>query len=115
MESQNIDVITLYLSQQFDWRKLQELLDLWIRKDKSVAVIGDMNVDFLDGKHKLITYMENNGFTQLVKEPTHIQGGLIDHIYINDILMLRKPFHSQQSVTYSDHDKIVLHVPLENK
>ena len=46
---------------------------------------------------------------------THIRGGLIDHIYVNKVLMQKDPFTSQRSVTYSDHDKIVLHIPLENK
>ena len=115
LETKEFDLIFLYLSQKVEWRKLEELFELWIRNERNVAVIGDVNIDFLDGSHKLMAYMKDKGFTQLVKEPTHICGGLIDHIYVNEKLMQRKPFYSQQSVTYSDHDKIVLHVPLENK
>ena len=103
------------MSQGFEWRKIEELFELWIRNERRVAVIGDLNIDFLDGSHKLIAYMKNRGFTQLVQKPTHIHGGLIDHIYVNEVLKEGKPFYSQLSVTYSDHDKIVLHVPLENK
>ena len=113
METENIDMIFLYLSQPFDWKKLEEIFEKWIRKDKAVAVIGDMNIDFLDGRHKLMTYMEKNGFTQLVEKPTHEKGNLLDHIYVNAVLMQKKPFYSQRSCYYSDHDIIVLHVPLE--
>ena len=112
METENIDMIFLYLSQPLNWKKLEEIFEKWIRKDKAVAVIGDMNIDFLDGRHKLMTYMEKNGFTQLVQKPTHEKGNLLDHIYVNAVLMQKKPFYSQRSCYYSDHDIIVLHVPL---
>ena len=112
METATTDVIFLYLSQRFDWEKLKELFRIWINPQKSIAVIGDVNIDFLESSHQFMTYMKNNGFTQLVKEPTHICGGLIDHIYVNDALMKKGPYYSQQSVYYSDHDKIVLHIPL---
>ena len=113
METENIDLVFLYLSQPFDWKKLEELFDKWIRKDKAVAVMGDMNIDFLDGTHDLMTYMKKNGFTQLVQKPTHEKGNLLDHIYVNAVLLQKQPFSSQRSCYYSDHDIIVLHVPLE--
>ena len=55
--------------------------------------------------------MEQKNFVQLVEKPTHRCGGLIDHIYVNQLLMLDKPFYSQSSVMYSDHDKVILHIP----
>ena len=55
--------------------------------------------------------MEQKNFVQLVEKPTHRCGGLIDHIYVNQLLMQDKPFYSQSSVMYSDHDKVILHIP----
>ena len=57
--------------------------------------------------------MKKNGFTQLVQKPTHERGNLLDHIYVNAVLLQKQPFSSQRSCYYSDHDIIVLHVPLE--
>ena len=51
------------------------------------------------------------GFHQLVQNPTHERGGLIDHVYVNDALFADQPFVTQRSVYYSDHDAIVLHIP----
>ena len=115
METELVDLIFLYLSQNFDWRKLEELFNQWIRTDKSVAIIGDMNIDPADKTHKLMTYMERSSFTQLVDEPTHDGGRCLDHIYVNERLRNKQVFHTQRCVYYSDHDVITLHVPLENK
>ena len=108
METATTDVIFLYLSQRFEWQRLEELFQIWINPQKSIAVIGDVNIDY-------IQFLKEYGFSQLIEKPTHIQGGLIDHIYVNKVLMQKDPFTSQRSVTYSDHDKIVLHIPYENK
>ena len=55
------------------------------------------------------------GFHQLVQNPTHERGGLIDHVYVNDALLADQPFVTQRSVYYSDHDAIVLHIPQKKK
>ena len=55
--------------------------------------------------------MEKKCFTQLVKKPTHIMGGLLDHVYVNESLLRKQPFCTQRNVYFSDHDVIVLHVP----
>ena len=115
METATTDVIFLYLSQRFDWEKLEELFQIWINPLKSIAVIGDVNIDYIDEDHQMIRFLKENGFSQLIEKPTHIRGGLIDHVYVNKVLMKKNPFTSQGSVTYSDHDKVVLHIPLENK
>ena len=113
MKTELADLIFLYLSRGFNWGKLEKLLSLWINNQRSVAVIGDMNIDFIDEDHEFIQYMTRNGFGQLVQEPTHIRGGLLDQIYVNKALMEKKPFSSQNCVSYSDHDKITLHIPLD--
>ena len=92
------------------------MFQIWIKPEQSIAVIGDVNIDYIDDEdHEMIQFLKGHGFTQLIQKPTHVQGGLIDHIYVNKVLSQRNPFTSQRSVTYSDHDKIVLHIPIENK
>ena len=74
-----------------------------------------MNINYLKKKHDLITYLKKRNFTQLVEKPSHKFGGLLDHIYVNQSLLEKKPFCSQRNVYYSDHDNIILHIPKENK
>ena len=112
METDIVDVIFLYLSQRFDWPALEELFEMWIKNHKNVAVIGDMNIDFAEKQHELTRYMHRNNFTQIVQNPTHDAGGILDHIYINERLQHQKgPFCTQRCVYFSDHDIIVLHLP----
>ena len=70
-----------------------------------------MNINYLKKNHDLITYLKKRNFTQLVEKPTHKLGGLLDHIYVSQSLLEQKPFYSQRSVYFSDHDNITLHIP----
>ena len=54
--------------------------------------------------------IENNGFVQMIKKPTHDSGTLIDHIYVNKHLFERKLELQQNYVYFSDHDIITLFV-----
>ena len=111
MKTDILDVIFLYLSQKFEWNDLKDKLEEWIEEDRSVTVIGDMNIDYLRKNHDFIKYMKIKNFAQLVDKPTHKCGGLLDQIYVNQCLIKKKPFCTQRSVMHSDHDIIVLHVP----
>ena len=46
------------------------------------------------------------GFRQLVQEPTHIQGCLIDYCYVLQIIFLTNVRINQKSVDYTDHAMI---------
>ena len=108
-----MNVIYLYLSQQFDCDVLKKRLDSWIDTEKMVAVMGDMNIDYLDQKHPLKDYLAGKNFVQLVKKPTHERGNLLDHVYVNPKLLITEPIVTQRSVYFSDHDVIVLQIPQE--
>ena len=52
-----------------------------------LIVVGDFNVwvdveGDRDAK-KLLTLMHAYGLTQLIREPTHIAGHTLDHLYVN--------------------------------
>ena len=111
IRTSNVDLIFLYLSQGFEWKELQSLLNHWISEEKCVAILGDMNIDFLTSNHKFLKYMSRKGFKQLIEKPTHERGNLIDHIYVNRNLLDKGPIHSQRGVYFSDHDIITLHIP----
>ena len=40
---ENVDLIFLYISKQFSWNKLKTVLEKWIKNERRVAILGDMN------------------------------------------------------------------------
>ena len=108
-----IDIIFVYLSKGFNWIVLKEVLEECIHTPKDIALIGDTNIDILTENHNLIDYLLEKSFVQIVQQPTHEHGGLLDHIYINVSLQKKHPFCVQTPVYYSDHDIVSLHVPDE--
>ena len=51
-------------------------------EDKGVIICGDFNLCFKERRsHGLIQCLLGLGFEQKVIEATHIEGGLIDHVY----------------------------------
>ena len=80
----------------------------WIT-DGPVIVIGDLNYETSE-KNSLSKYLYSEGLVQIVKRPTHIDGGIIDHCY------LRKEWKNRIEVDYffrhySDHVTICLTFP----
>ena len=113
VKTKSVDVISLYLSHGFNYSVLQNKLEEWIVDNKSVAIMGDVNLNQGEKKnHDFVKYLDSKNFLQIVNKPTHKAGGTIDHIYINPVLQEKEPLHSQRSVYFSDHDEIVLHIPV---
>ena len=84
--------------------------------DKKITVIGgDFNICVLKHPNNLMTKrLKESYFEQTVKQATHIEGGLIDHLYIKkgkediswDVEVLPK--------YYSDHDCICVTLHQDN-
>ena len=108
-----LDVLFVYLSKGFDWKELKQVLEIFIQSRKDLALIGDTNINFLAEDHDFTKFMTNKEFVQIVQEPTHERGGLLDQIFINESLSKKNPICTQKSVYYSDHDLICFHVPKE--
>ena len=107
-ESSKLDVIALYRSEQGNSSELLAHIKNLITQGKNTVICGDFNICYLSTRNNRVTkYLEENGFKQLVKEATHIQGRLLDHFYIRiehensvETSMVR------YSPYYSDHDAI---------
>ena len=114
IRSLQFDIICTYRSTnpkkeaQIDFLKsLNSLLDV----KRKTLILGDFNFNALsEDRNIIIQELENWNFTQMVKGPTHIQGGLIDHCYISDNINISTMILHQKSVYYSDHDAISLKV-----
>ena len=115
LTSNNVDVISVYRSNGAKLEQLSVHLLEMIDPLKITVFCGDLNICFkADRSNKLISMLEAQGFEQFVKEATHIQGGLLDHAYINKSnrsievdVSLHSPYYCAK-----DHDAILIHLQL---
>ena len=108
MKSSRMDVIIVYRSDQGNTAELLEHIIGLITPENNTIICGDFNICYLSTRqNKLTKYLEQNGFTQLVKEATHIKGRLLDHFYFrqrDNNQMITTLF--RYSPYYADHDAI---------
>ena len=76
-------MIGIYRSQEGNVTTLIQQLESLITEGKTTVVGGDFNICALANPKNYITQtLIGMGFKQIVNKPTHIEGGLIDHIYL---------------------------------
>ena len=82
-----------------------------ILQNKNIDIIlGDFNIDASSPRYDNLRILLMN-FKLVVNKPTHLSGGLIDHIYIHEDFINGKQFHAYvKNVFFSDHDAIRLNV-----
>ena len=82
----------------------EELLPL-LDATRTQIILGDMNIDLTKNSQNLFTrHLEQKGFQQMVERPTHMLGGLIDHVYFHSPNMEAScTLHKQHTVFWSDH------------
>ena len=104
----DIQIYVLYVSKGANFNLIVHTLKDWIT-DGPVIVIGDLNYETSE-ENSLSKYLYSEGLVQIVKRPTHIDGGIIDHCYIS------KKWKTRIEVDYffrhySDHVAICLTFP----
>ena len=107
--STNLNVISLYRSNDGDLKILNNNLEEMIEKEKPQLVVGDFNFCHLDSpSNTTTTYLRRNKFEQLIKEPTHIAGNILDQAHLMNIgrdLMYTVTLHSKY---YTDHKGLAI-------
>ena len=106
--SDYLDVVNVYRSDGASSNAIVKDLLSMIDQSKSTLIVGDLNICYLSQRsHPVISFLESNGFCQLVKSPTHVDGRLIDHVYHYTPEHANKEMNvEQQSPYYTDHDII---------
>jgi len=75
-------------------------------------ILGDFNVNALSENNYFIDYLTD--YKQVVTEPTHISGSLIDHIYVHkNLFQIFDIENLVKNVYFSDHDAIKLKLSKE--
>ena len=73
--------------------------------EHDTVVVGDINENGMK-QGTIATELQCHGLKQLVKEPTHIFGKALDHVYVNKP---SKVISVQVKQTYfSDHDAVIV-------
>ena len=76
-----------------------------LTRDMPVLITGDFNICFMINSKNSKGLMDKEGFQQLVRDPTQIMGGHIDHVYWRDGSQeWKEPILERYSPYYSDHD-----------
>merc|ERR1712208_182700 len=104
LSSPKLDIISIYRSEDSKLNKVAASFEKLIDGNKTTLICGDINICFKAERNNcLILSLEDWDFRQMNKAATHIAGGHIDHIYINnevDIdVSLYSPFYCAK-----DHD-----------
>ena len=111
--SSNLDIIVLYRSQQGSCEEMNNHLKEMITTDKPQLVIGDLNFCYLDKTfNSTKLYLEKHKFSQLINQPTHIEGHLLDQAHLRDMDGLLKITTEIQSKYYTDHKGLAMTVKL---
>jgi exonuclease III len=113
--SPTLDVIALYRSQQGSQKELNHYIKQMETIKKPLLVVGDFNFCYLESspnptKHFLVA----NNFSQLIREPTHIEGNLLDQAYfwnMDGLLECSAVVHSKY---YTDHKGLAITVKQSN-
>ena len=76
---------------------------------RSQLILGDFNFCYLDGKsNKFCKDLETSNFKQLIEEPTHLGGNILDHAYLRDIDGDLHCTVLLNSKYYTDHKAVAL-------
>ena len=98
----NVSILSVYRQSGTSFDKLVCRLKKLIYTDKCI-VMGDFNFP-ADEANSFTEFMNAAGFQQIVTEPTHDGGNIIDHVYIRNVSC--KIF--QHYVYFSDHSALCL-------
>ena len=80
-----------------------------INPKKTTLIVGDINICYRENfQNRFIQGPIKLGFKQMIEEPIHIYGRIIDHVYILDPKGSTELIIERYSPYYSDHDGLCI-------
>ena len=110
-----VDIINVYRSSSASIPEVFQAIQQRIRPGRPTLITGDFNLCAKTNSGNGITRgLTELGFSQMVKEATHIEGGHIDHVYWRDSRdpVFEIPVMERYSPYYSDHDALLVTLSL---
>ena len=103
LSSKDIEIINIYKAPGGSIINVSHHLENLLSK-KTLIVGGDLNVCYLkDRNNPLTNFLESVGFIQMVDRPSHLEGGLLDHLYFRQTEEYTAYIETFAKY-YSDHD-----------
>ena len=111
-ETEIITVLLLYRSNNSHLPSFTEFITYIVETHKPDILLGDFNLNALVNPiPALVSGLTNTGYQLELHEPTHVMGGLIDHVYTSELFRSKYTCSVKVSpVYYSDHDAISLQI-----
>ena len=111
-----LDIIVLYRSQQGNHKELIQIIEEIQTEHKPQLIVGDFNFCFMENSsNQTRRYLEKQNFVQMISEPTHIEGNLLDQAYLRDLkgeLECTAELHSKY---YTDHKGLAIIINKKGK
>ena len=99
-----LDIIVLYRSHGGSFKDLNHFIEKMESEEKPILVVGDFNFCFRDEpSNPTKMFLTRKNYQQLIHEPTHLEGHILDQAYIRDpstALQWTSELHSKY---YTDH------------
>ena len=84
--SGDLDIISIYHSHHGNFGVLNQKIEGLLDKDKPQLLAGDFNFCHLSSSsNPTRRYLRKHNFEQLIQEPTHIEGNILDQAHLRDI------------------------------
>ena len=100
---QQLTILLLYRKNSQEMRVFMETLDYLLLSQSPDVVVGDFNINALKDNDGLMSTFEE--YHQIVSEPTHLAGSLLDHVYIKKPLLdLFSIDCNVETLYFTDHD-----------
>ena len=104
--SLDLDIIAIYRSQRGNYIDLNENIEILKTDGKPVLITGDLNFCYLnDLNNPTKLYLKSKNFSQLIHEPTHIEGHVLDQAYLKGNLEASADTHCKY---YTDHKGLAI-------
>ena len=108
-----IDIIAIYRSQHGDMMEFKENIEQLINGEKAELILGDFNFCFMSSSSNPVgNFLKQNNFLQLIKEPTHIEGNLLDQAHLRDTKQVLEYSAELHSKYYTDHKALAIMVKM---
>jgi len=107
IQTHNMVLCFIYASSECNQDEIIKFLSTFALDKKPTAVVGDFNWD-CNKSCKIRTFFEKRKFRQVINEPTHEMGNIIDHVYLNSLVPCENVKSYCSPAYFSDHDLITL-------
>ena len=109
---EKLDLLVVYRAPNGNDGGLRDHITRLVDLNRPTMVCGDFNMCYKGNKkNRTTTFLLKNGFNQHVDEATHVEGGHIDHVYLNSdksvdtSVEIHSPYY-----TALDHDAVCVSI-----